>query len=70
MLAMHSLAAANRLRLPEMEAKSFVFETSFYVFGGRIRRFAKVNLNKVNILYCIVLIIVTITHVMQKKFFT
>ena len=32
--------------------------SKFYVFGGRIRRFAKVNVNKVNIFYCIVLIMV------------
>ena len=48
------------IRLSEMEPKWFVCEMSCYAFGGRIRRFAKVNANKVNMLYCIVLIIVPI----------
>ena len=34
----------------ETEPKWFVFETSWYALGGRIRHFAKVNVNKVNIL--------------------
>ena len=50
---MHSLAAACQSRLSETEPKSFVFETSCHAFGGRLRRFAKVNVNKVNILSCI-----------------
>ena len=35
-----------------------MLETSCYAFGGRIRRFTKVNVNKVNMLYCIELILV------------
>ena len=53
---MHSLAAASRPRLSETEPNWFVFETSFYAFGGRIRRLAKVNVNKLNIFYGMVLI--------------
>ena len=49
-LAMHWLAAASLPRLSETEPKCFVFETSCYAFGGRIRRFAKVNVNYVNII--------------------
>ncbi len=30
-----------------------MFETSCYAFGGRIRRFPKLNVNKVKIVYCI-----------------
>ena len=48
-LAMHSLAASSRPRLSETAPKWFMFETSCYAFGGRIRRFAELNLNKVNI---------------------
>ena len=44
---MHSLAAASRPRLSEMEPNWSMFETSCYAFGGRIRRFAKVNATKV-----------------------
>ena len=47
LLAMHSLADVSRPRLSETEPKWFVFETSCYAFGGRIRRFATVNVNKV-----------------------
>ena len=46
---MHSLMPASRPRLPETDPKWFVFETSCYPFGGRIRRFAKLNVNRVNI---------------------
>ena len=53
-LAMHSLTAASRPRLSETEPKWFVFETSCYAFGGRIRRFAKLNVNKVKNFYCII----------------
>ena len=52
-LAMHSLAAASRPRLSEMEPKWFVFETYCFAFGGRIRRFAKVNVNIDNTFICI-----------------
>ena len=55
---MQSLAAVTRPRMSETESKWFMFETSSYAFGGRIRRFATVNVNKVNIVYCIVLILV------------
>ena len=55
---MHSLAAANQPRLSEAEPKRFVLETSCYAFGGRIGRFSKLNVNKVNIFYCIVFILV------------
>ena len=48
-LAMHSLVATSRSRLSETEPKWFMFETSCYGVGGRIRRFAKLNVNKVNI---------------------
>ena len=48
----------SQLSLSETEPKWFEFETSRYAFGGRISRFAKVNMNKVNILYRIVLILV------------
>ena len=58
-LSMHSLAAASWPRLSETEPKWFEFETSCYAFGGRIRSFAKVNVNQVNIFYCIVLILVS-----------
>ena len=33
----------------EMEPKWFMFETSSYEFGRRIRRIAKLNVNKVNV---------------------
>ena len=49
---MHSLAAASQPRLSETEPKWFVFEISCYAFGGRIRRFAKVNVNKVKRKLC------------------
>ena len=55
---MHSLAAASRPRISETEPKWFMFETSSYVFGRRIRRFAKLNVNKVNIFYFIVFTLV------------
>ena len=55
--AMHLLAAASRPRLSETEPK-YMFETSCYAFVGQIRCLAKVNVNKVNICYCIVLILV------------
>ena len=45
---MYSLAAASRSRLSETVPMWFMFETSCYAFGGRIRRFAKLNVNKVN----------------------
>ena len=48
-LAVHSLAAASWPRFSETESQWFVFETSCYAFGGRIRRFAKVSLNKLNL---------------------
>ena len=48
-LALHSLAAASRPRLSETEQKWFTFGTFCYAFGGRNRRFAKVNVNKFNI---------------------
>ena len=51
------LAAASRLRLSEMGPKWFVFETACYVFGGRIHRISKVNVNKVNSFYGIILIL-------------
>ena len=35
---MHSLAAASRPRMSEIEPKWFMFETSSYAFGKRIRR--------------------------------
>ena len=54
----HAQAAAVRPRLSETEPKLIDFETSCYAFGGRIRRLAKVNVNKTNILYDIVLIMV------------
>ena len=41
--------AASQPRLSETDTKLFVFETSCYAFGGWICRFAKVNVNKVNI---------------------
>ena len=41
--------AASRPRLSKTEPRWFVFKTSCYVFCGSIRRFAKVNVNKVNI---------------------
>ena len=47
-LSMNSFAAASRSRMSEMEPKWFMFETSSYAFGRRIRRFAKLNVNKVN----------------------
>ena len=46
--AMHSLASESRPRLSEEKREWLVFETSCYVFGGRISRFAKLNVNKVN----------------------
>ena len=46
---MHSLAAAGRPRMTETEPKRFMFETSSYAFRRRIRRFAKLNVAKVNI---------------------
>ena len=45
--------AASQTRLSETEPKWFVFEASCYAFGGRIRRFAKVNVNKVNIFFTV-----------------
>ena len=54
-LAMHSLAAVSWPRMSETEPEWFVFDTSCYAFGGRTRRFAKVNVIKGNIFYCIVL---------------
>ena len=41
--------------MSETEPKWFVFDTSCYAFGGRTRRFAKVNVNKVNICYIILI---------------
>ena len=41
--------AGSQPRLSETEPRWFVFETSCYAFGGRIRRFTKLNVNKVNI---------------------
>ena len=55
-LAMHSLAAASRPRMSETEPKWFMFETSSYAFGRRIRRFAQLNVNKSKNLYFIVFI--------------
>ena len=53
-------AIADRCHKPcihsRPEPKCFVFETSRHAFGGRIRRFGKVNVNKVNIFYCMLLI--------------
>ena len=46
---MHSLAAASRARMSETEPKWFMFETSSYAFRRRIRRFATLNVNRVNI---------------------
>ena len=46
-LAMQSLA--SRPRMSETVLKWFMFETSSYAFGRRIRRFAKLNVNKVNL---------------------
>ena len=43
------LAAASRPTLSETETKWFMFDISCYAFGGRVRSFAKVNVNKVNI---------------------
>ena len=40
---------ASRPTMSETEPKWFMFETSIYAFGRRIRRFAKLNVNKVNI---------------------
>ena len=37
-LDMYSLAAGSRSRLLETEPKLFVFETSYYAFGGRTMR--------------------------------
>ena len=37
-------------RLSETEPKWFVFKFSWYVFGGRILCFRKVNVNKVNVI--------------------
>ena len=56
-MVLYSLAAASRSRLSETDPKWFVFETSCYAFGGRIHRFVKVKANKVNMFYCIVLIV-------------
>ena len=56
-LAIHSLVAESRPRLSETEPK---FETTCYAFGERICRFAKVNVNKVKMLYYIILILVAI----------
>ena len=52
---MYCLAAASWPRLSETEPKWFVFETSCYAFGGRICRFV----NKVNMFYCIILILLS-----------
>ena len=56
-LAMHSLA--SRPRMSETEPKWFIFETSSYAFGRRIRRFAKLNVSKVNLFYFIVFSLVS-----------
>ena len=48
---MHSLVATSRPRLSEMEPKWFVFETSCDAFDDRIRRFAKIKVNKVKNIY-------------------
>ena len=56
---MHSLVAASRPRMSETEPKWFMFfETSSYAFGRRIRRFATLKVNKLNIFYSIVFILV------------
>ena len=57
LLAMHSLAAASWPRISETEPKWFLFETSCYAFGGRIRGFANLNVNKVNIFDCNIFIL-------------
>ena len=57
-LAMHSLTVASRPRMSYTKPKWFVFETSCYAFGERIRRLAKLNVNKVNLLYIIEFILV------------
>ena len=56
-MVLYSHAAASRSRLSESDPTWFVFETSCYAFGGRIHRFVKVKANKVNMFYCIVLIV-------------
>ena len=65
------LAAASRPRLPETKPKwfeqRFEFETSCYALGRRIRRFAKVNVNKVITFYWIVLILVVSCPQPTKK---
>ena len=58
-LSMHLLAVASRPRLSKIEPKWFIFDTSCYAFGGRVRRVAKLNVNKLNFFYCIVFILVT-----------
>ena len=55
-LAMHTLA--SRTRMSEREPKWFLFATSSYAFGRRNSRFATLNVNKVNLFYFIVLILV------------
>ena len=45
---MHSLASESRPIMSEEKPELFVFETSCYAFGGRISRFAKLNVNKIN----------------------
>ena len=47
---MHSVAAASRPRMSEMEPRWFILETSSYV-GRVIRRFGKLNVGKVNICF-------------------
>ena len=47
-----------RVRLDCQKRSRFMFVNSCYVFGRRIRRFAKFNVNKVNILYRIIFILV------------
>ena len=56
-MVMHSLAAANRSTdyTVRNEAEAVVLETSCYAFGGRIRLIAKVNVNKDNMFYCIII---------------
>ena len=51
LLLLHSLAVASRARLSETTQKWF--ETSCYAFGGRSRRFAKRNVNKVIIFFTV-----------------
>ena len=48
---MHLLVAASRPRMSKTELKWFMLETSNYAFGRRIRHFAKLNVNKVNLFF-------------------